>query len=67
MRYRNPYQARPTRTSSVLTAGTNPWYVPAQLGHVNVQLFFSTYRKFISEDYKAPRASALRVVGGSDA
>lgn len=66
VRYRNPYQARHTWASSVLTAGANPWYVAAQLGHVDVQLVFSTYGKFIPEDYKAPRPPALRVVGGSD-
>lgn len=64
VRYRNPYQVRHTWASSLLTAGTNPWFVSDQLGHVDVQLVFSTYGKFIPEDYKAPRASGLRVIAG---
>jgi integrase len=67
VRYRNPYQARHTWALGVLTDGANPWYVKDQLGHVDVQLVFSTYGKFIPEDYKAPRAPALRVVGSNDA
>lgn len=61
--YRNPYQVRHTYASTLLTAGHNPWYVAAQLGHEDVQMVFRTYGKFIREDYQMP-APELRVVGG---
>lgn len=48
--YRNPYQVRHTFASALLTAGTNPYYVAAQLGHVDVQMVFKTYGKFIPQD-----------------
>lgn len=54
--YRNPYQIRHTRASALLTAGANPWYVAAQLGHEDVEMVFRTYGKFIREDYQKPRA-----------
>lgn len=59
--YRNPYQIRHTRASALLTAGANPWYVAAQLGHEDVEMVFRTYGKFIREDYQKPRP-ALRAV-----
>lgn len=62
VRYRNPYQMRHTFASSLLTAGNNPWYVAQQLGHVDVQLVFRVYGKFIPEDYQKPSAPALRRV-----
>lgn len=64
VRYRNPYQVRHTFASALLTAGTNPWYVAEQLGHVDVQMVFQTYGKFIPQDYQRPKqaASALRLV-----
>lgn len=62
VRYRNPYQVRHTFASSLLTAGNNPWYVAQQLGHVDVQLVFRVYGKFIPEDYQKPSAPALRRV-----
>ncbi|AVS91206.1 hypothetical protein C8246_04555 [Paracidovorax avenae] len=40
--YRNPYQVRHTYASTLLTAGHNPWYVAAQLGHEDVQMVFRT-------------------------
>lgn len=63
VRYRNPYQVRHTYASSLLTAGANPWYVAQQLGHVDVQMVFRVYGKFISQDYQKPKAQGLRVVG----
>ena len=61
--YRNPYQVRHTYASSLLTAGENPWYVGEQLGHADVSLVFSTYGKFIHEDYQKPtRQPNLKVV-----
>ncbi|BFO55298.1 hypothetical protein AVXHC19_21010 [Acidovorax sacchari] len=62
--YWNPCQVRHTYASTLLTAGHNPWYVAAQLGHEDVQMVFRTYGKFIREDYQMP-APELRVVGGS--
>lgn len=61
VRYRNPYQARHTWASSKLTAGANPWYVTQQLGHVDAQMVFRIYGKFIPQDYQKPKM-ALRVV-----
>ena len=61
VRYRNPYQARHTYASTLLTAGTNPWYVAQQLGHVDVQMVFRIYGKFIPADYQKPKAT-LKVV-----
>lgn len=55
IKYRNPYQVRHTFASSALTAGANPWYVAAQLGHEDVEMVFRTYGKFIREDYQKPK------------
>jgi integrase len=60
VQYRNPYQVRHTFASALLTAGVNPYYVASQLGHVDVQMVFRTYGKFIPQDYKP--ATQLRVV-----
>jgi integrase len=57
VRYRNPYQMRHTFASSLLTAGGNPWYVASQLGHVDVQLVYRVYGKFIPQDYQKPTAA----------
>lgn len=65
VRYRNPYQVRHTYASALLTAGTNPWYVAQQLGHVDVQMVFKVYGKFIPQDYRQPKEAAtpaLKVV-----
>ncbi len=64
VRYRNPYQARHTYASALLTAGANPWYVSEQLGHEDVQMVFRIYGKFITQDFQKPKAPRLRVVGG---
>lgn len=63
VRYRNPYQARHTYASALLTAGANPWYVAQQLGHEDVQMVFKIYGKFIPQDYQKPKAPRLKVVG----
>ncbi len=63
VRYRNPYQCRHTFASALLTEGANPWYVAEQLGHADAQLVFTTYGKFIREDYLRPKLQAgLRAV-----
>ena len=59
--YRNPYQIRHTRTSALLMAGANLWYVAAQLGHEDAEMVFRPYGKFIREDYQKPLA-VLRAV-----
>lgn len=59
VRYRNPYQCRHTYASGLLTAGENPWYVAQQLGHVDVQMVFKVYGKFIPADYKRPTATRV--------
>ena len=48
-----------------LTNGTNPWYVAQQLGHVDVQMVFRIYGKFIPADYRKPTV-ALKVVVAND-
>lgn len=58
VRYRNPYQVRHTYASGELTAGANPWYIAQQLGHVDVQMVFATYGKFIPADFQRPRLAA---------
>lgn len=64
VRYRNPYQCRHTHASAMLTSGHNPWYVAEQLGHVDVQMVFKIYGKFIAQDYQKQRAQpGLRIVG----
>lgn len=63
VRYRNPYQCRHTFASALLTAGANPWYVAEQLGHTDAQLVFTTYGKFIAQDYQKPKQQpTLRAV-----
>ncbi len=63
VRYRNPYQVRHTFASALLTAGGNPWCVAEQLGHVDVQMVFQVYGKFIPQDYQRPKATGLQIVG----
>jgi integrase len=63
VRYRNPYQCRHTFASGLLTAGQNPWYVAEQLGHVDVQMVFRIYGRFIPQDFQKPKVARLRVVG----
>jgi integrase len=62
VRYRNPYQVRHTFASALLTDGHNPWYVAQQLGHVDVQMVYRVYGKFIGEDYQRPKAPGLKLV-----
>lgn len=56
------YQVRHTFASSLLTAGTTPWYAAQQLGHVNVQMFFQVYGKFIPQDFQKPKVPVLKRV-----
>ncbi|OAI59019.1 integrase [Ralstonia solanacearum] len=47
VRYRNPYQTRHTYASTLLSAGENPWWVAGQMGHVDVEMIFRHYGKWI--------------------
>ena len=47
VRYRNPYQTRHTYASTLLSAGENPWWVAKQMGHVDVEMIFRHYGKWI--------------------
>lgn len=63
VRYRNPYQVRHTYASLMLTAGHNPWFLAQQLGHVDVQMIFTVYGKFIAVDYQRPRLQVATANG----
>ncbi|CAJ48887.1 site-specific integrase [Bordetella avium] len=52
VRYRNPYQMRHTFASTHLTAGRNPYWVANQMGHVDVEMVFKIYGKFIPLNYQ---------------
>jgi integrase len=58
--------ATPTKgdipSRALLTDGHNPWYVAQQLGHVDVQMVYRVYGKFIREDYQRPKAPGLKLV-----
>jgi integrase len=47
VRYRNPYQTRHTYASTLLSRGENPWWVAKQMGHVDVEMVFRHYGKWI--------------------
>jgi integrase len=47
VRYRNPYQTRHTYASTLLSANENPWWVAKQMGHVDVEMVFRHYGKWI--------------------
>ena len=47
VRYRNPYQTRHTYASTLLSKGENPWWVANQMGHVDVEMIFRHYGKWI--------------------
>lgn len=67
VRYRNPYQCRHTHASTLLTGGHNPWYVAEQLGHVDVQMVYRIYGKFISQDFMKPKQQpGLRLVSNGE-
>jgi integrase len=50
VRYRNPYQTRHTYASTLLSGGENPWWVAKQMGHVDVEMVFRHYGKWIPKD-----------------
>lgn len=50
--YRNPYQCRHTYASTLLTAGANPFWLASQMGHVDAEMVFKIYGKWIPDNYK---------------
>ncbi len=58
VRYRNPYQLRHTYASTRLTAGANPYWLANQMGHVDVEMVFKIYGKFIPANYRRSGAFA---------
>lgn len=62
VRYRNPYQVRHTFASTLLTAGANPFWLVGQMGHVDVQMIFRTYGKFIPANFTKAGANFDHVV-----
>ncbi|WP_427185479.1 Arm DNA-binding domain-containing protein [Bordetella bronchialis] len=65
VRYRNPYQLRHTYASTRLTAGANPYWLANQMGHVDVEMVFKIYGKFIPANYR--RGAAFAPVSHEDA
>lgn len=56
--YRNPYQLRHTFASTRLTAGCNPFWLADQMGHVDVEMVFKVYGRWISENYRQGKSFA---------
>ena len=52
VRYRNPYQMRHTFASTLLTAGANPFWIATQLGHVDGEMVFKIYGRWIPKNYQ---------------
>lgn len=49
IRRRNPYHTRHTFACWLLTAGANPSFIAAQMGHDNAQMVYEIYGKWIEE------------------
>lgn len=47
VRYRNCYQMRHTFASTLLSNGENAWWVATQMGHVDVEMIFKRYGRWI--------------------
>ena len=47
IKFRNCYQMRHTFASTLLSNGKNPWWVATQMGHVDVEMIFKRYGKWI--------------------
>ncbi len=54
IKYRNCYQMRHTFASTLLSNGENLWWLATQMGHVDVEMIFKRYGRWIpkSEDKK---------------
>ena len=55
--YRNCYQMRHTFTSTLLSNGENPLWVSTQTGHVNVNMIFKHYGKWL------PKKNTYTLIG----
>lgn len=63
VRYRPPYQCRHTYASIALAAGHSPGFIAKQLGH-SLQMFYSTYARYIERGGERLQLGAWRVDGG---
>jgi integrase len=50
VKYRNAYQMRHTYASMLLSNGENPWWLATQMGHVDVEMIFKHYGKWIPQN-----------------
>ncbi len=57
VRYRRPYQTRHTYTSMMLSAGEDPRWIMAQMGHTSLTMLERNYGRWMPE--AAPRAGLL--------
>jgi integrase len=64
LRYREPYQARHSFATLNLMAGANPSWVARQLGHVNPQMLFKVYAKWIDGADKSRERDKVNAVLG---
>lgn len=55
LEYRNPYQTRHTYASTLLTAGRNPFWLANQMGHVDAEMVFKIYGKWIADNWQKAR------------
>lgn len=53
IRHRKSYQSRHTYACWSLTAGANPAFIAAQMGHADAQMVFQVYGKWMSENNDA--------------
>ncbi len=49
VKYRNSYQMRHTYASTLLSNGENPWWLATQMWHVDVEMIFKHYGKWIPQ------------------
>ncbi len=47
LRRRRLYETRHTAATLLMAAGENPEWVERQLGHVNTEMLFKVYRRFV--------------------
>ncbi|MFN8770919.1 MAG: Arm DNA-binding domain-containing protein [Neisseriaceae bacterium] len=50
IRYRNCYQMRHTYASTLLSNGENAWWVATQMGHVDVEMIFKRYGRWLPKN-----------------
>ena len=50
IRYRNCYQMRHTFASTLLSNGENAWWVATQMGHVDVEMIFKRYGRWLPKN-----------------